>query len=635
MLTKSTKLNKEVSWLVGKKIMAIIAIMAIAIGIFIAVGLKIFSTSQPLHHPTIIPDDLQNILNIVENEMRLNGTTMDLSLIDLSNVKGSTLAELINMFPKVTFFNMYSCKLTGKIISDMLNEINKQGIILKENLLGLWSNNLSDIDGKSLTKLINVLKQFSDDTFLKWSDYNLAFGNLQDLVYSSGDIKFKWSTVDLSETNLASISGTTLAKLFQLFPNLQFLNLYSCNLSGTIISDMLNECNRLGITLKEDVLGLWKNNLSVIDGETLFNLISVLKRFDNDTALKWSDYDLSVDNLKDLLYSSTENANFKWNNVDLSLVNLASISGITLAKIFQLFPHLEFLNMHSCNLSGIIISDMLNECNKLSITLKEDALGLWSNNLSDIDGESLAELLNVLKRFDKDTALKWSDYNLSLGNLQDLLNSSSKTYKFKWKNFDLSEINLFSISGATLAKIFQLFPKLEFLNMYNCRLSGTVISDMINECYKLDIVLKQDLIGLWSNNLSDISGESLTMLLNVLKRFDNDTALKWSDYNLTVSNLRDLLNSSGENGSRFNWRRIDLSNINLSSINGTTLGILFKIFPDMYYLDMRNCNLTDMIIDDMLKECDRQGIVLKGKTINIIHNCLPNHYQESLATIIT
>ncbi|XP_033111380.1 uncharacterized protein LOC117112413 [Anneissia japonica] len=355
------------------------------------------------------------------------------------------------------------------------------------------------------------------NTLSKLCVQQLTANNLENLVnLLDENMTLHWKDVDFSGNNLSTISGRTLAKLLKISPDLIHIDMSHCSLSGSVVNEMMEECDRMNVVLKDNILILKGNHdFSDIDGKSLAELVRVL----DQTNFKWSYYSLTADNLQKLVESIGLNRNFTVHNVNLSNINLSSISGKALACFVKIFPYLYRLDLSQCNLSGSIVNEMVEECGRMNVVLKDNMLNLKGNDLSDIDGKSLAEIVRVVN-------LKWSDYSLTPGNLQKLVESIGLNRNLTLRNVDLSNINLSSISGKTLACFVKICPCLYRLDLSQCNLSVSIVNEMMEECGRMNVVLKDNMLNLEGNDLSD--GKSLAEIARVLNLL-KVKLLNWSD----------------------------------------------------------------------------------------------------------
>ncbi|XP_033127639.1 uncharacterized protein LOC117125276 [Anneissia japonica] len=639
---------------------------------------------------SIINEMMEEYCKMHETHVRCKLTKLDTSNNNLVSINGRTLACLCKVFTHLTHIDMSHCNLSGSIINEMMEECCRMNVVLKDNMLSLEGNNLSDIDGKSLAKLVSVinhrddsfrgdnysyclrerneinplgLRDYSDpqpDITFKWSDYSLTANNLDKLVESIGENEtLNLKRIDVSRINLSSISGRTLAFLCKISTQLIHIDMRHCSISGSIINEMMEECRRMNVALKDNILSLKGNNLSDIDGKSLARLVSVINHCDDpfrgnnysyrlrerneinplglrdysdpqpDITFKWSDYSLTANNLDKLVESIGENETLNLKRIDMSRINLSSISGRTLAFLCKISTQLIHIDMRHCSISSSIINEMMEECHRMNVVLKDNLLSLGGNNLSDIDGKSLAKLLEVIYGF----TFKWSDYSLTANNLEKLVESIGRNETLNLKRIDMSGINLSSVSGRTLACLCKISTQFIHIDMSDCNLSGSIINEMMEECCRMNVVLKDNMFSLKGNDLSDIDGKSLAKLVSVISHPDHDDNFIWSDYSLTADNLEKLVESMGKSET-LNWKMIDMSEINLSSVSGRTLACLCKISTQLIHIDMSHCSLSGSIINEMMEECCRMNVVLKDNMFSLMGNDLSDIDGKLLAKLV-
>ncbi|XP_033112562.1 uncharacterized protein LOC117113364 isoform X2 [Anneissia japonica] len=571
---------------------------------------------------------------------------LDFSQNYLGNLDGKTFGTLLKMLPKLRYFNMSHCSLSGSIVNEMMEECGRMNVVLKDNLLQLKGNDLSDIDGKSLAELIKAFFLDHEGIF-NWLNHSLTADNLQNLIESVSVVNktFTWHWIDLSNINLSSISGKTLACLIKISPDLIHIDMSHCSLSGSIVNEMMEECGRMNVVLKDNLLQLKGNDLSDIDGKSLAELTRAYIRplfLDFVGPFRWRNYSLTADNLQNLIESvSVVNKTLIWHWIDLININLSSISGKTLACLIKISPDLIRIDMRHCSLSGSIVNEMMEECDRMNVVLKDKSLQLEGNDLSDIDGKSLAELIRAYSvpfHLDPEGNFNWRNHSLTADNLQNLIESVSVVNKtFTWHWIDLSNVNLSSISGKTLACLIKISPDLIRIDMRHCSLSGSIVNEMMEECDRMNVVLKDKSLQLEGNDLSDIDGKSLAELIRAYAvpfHLDSEGNFNWRNHSLTADNLQNLIESVSVVNKTLTWDWIDLSNINLSSISGKTLACLIKISPDLISIDMRHCSLSGSIVNEMMEECDRMNVVLKDNSLQLEGNDLSDIDGKSLAELI-
>ncbi|XP_033115507.1 uncharacterized protein LOC117115711 [Anneissia japonica] len=450
--------------------------------------------------------------NLVFNELhkthvRLKIRFLDIKENDLASISGRTLACLVEMSPHLTRIDMSYCNLAGSNISEMMDECCRMNVVLKDKILKLTDNDLSNIDGKYLAKLVRVI----DESYaFRWSDYLLTSDILEKLVKSIGENEtLNWKMIDISGINLSSISGKTLAHLFKISTLMINIDMSHCNLSGSIINEMMEECCKINLVLKDGLLTLMGNDLSDSDGKSFAALLGVIYA---PYTFKWQDYSLTAEDVEKLVESIGQNETLNWERIDMSRINLSSIRGRTLAHLLKACTHLIHIDMSDCSLSGCIVNEMMDECHRMNVELNNNMLKLESNDLSDINGKSLTELVRVIYEH---YTFKWKDYSLTSDNLEKLVESISENETLDWERIDMSRINLSSIKGRTLAHLLKACTHLIYIDMSHCSLSGSIINEMMEECCRMNVELKENMFTLEGNDLSDIDSKSLAELYRV------------------------------------------------------------------------------------------------------------------------
>ncbi|XP_033121719.1 uncharacterized protein LOC117120748 [Anneissia japonica] len=288
-----------------------------------------------------------------------------------------------------------------------------------------------------------------------------------------------------------------------------------------------------------------------------------------------------------------------------------------LEKLFEVAPELKYLEVARCKPSGSIIK-MVMYCYRMNVTVIINMGGnLSQSNLSDIDSESLAALIWIVSQssnypgYAHNCTFKWRNYSLTADNLQRLV-ESGVSMRLIWKKIDLGKVNLSLVSGRTLACLFKISPYLSHIDMRYCSLSSSTVNEMMEECGRMNVALVEKNLILKGNDLSDIDGKSLAELVGVVNT--QYRPFKWRNYSLSADNLQQLV-ESGVN-MRLDWKMIDLSKINLSSISGTTLACLVKISPDLSHIDMSHCSLSGSIVNEMIEKCDGVIILFQLITYN-------------------
>ncbi|XP_033127021.1 uncharacterized protein LOC117124800 [Anneissia japonica] len=236
---------------------------------------------------------ITSVLSEVINELHKTHTKLKLTTLiinDLRDTDEGLLEKLFEVAPELKYLEVDCCTLSSNIVK-MMKYCYRMNVALTFYELELCQNlNLSDIDGESLAALIWVdsgrigeiiyddnYYYYSDDGYcasdfcgtFSWRKYSLTADNLQRLVESDVNMRPNWIRINLSKINLSSVSGRTLACLLKISPDLRHIDMSYCSLSGSIVNEMMEECGRMNIVLKDKMLELDGNDLSDIDGKSL------------------------------------------------------------------------------------------------------------------------------------------------------------------------------------------------------------------------------------------------------------------------------------------------------------------------------------------------------------------------------
>ncbi|XP_033119512.1 uncharacterized protein LOC117118892 [Anneissia japonica] len=388
------------------------------------------------------------------------------------------------------------------ILNTVINDLYTANIKLNLRTLDLHGNDLNDIDGRLLGKLFKIAPKLK---YLGVSKCRLSGGILRAMITECQNSE--------GTVNIPDLGYNEKMNNLKKFPKLSYLDINNCSSSGSI-NEITEDCGRMNVVLKDSKLNLQGNNLSDIDGKSLAELVRVIHYDDENIIFSWRNYSLTADNLVKLVESVGENITFNWKMIDLTKVNLSPVSGITLARLFKNSPDLKHIDMTYCSLSGSIVNEMMEECRRMNVVLEDIRLSLQGNDLSDIDGKSLADLVKVtIKPYQ---TFIWSDYFLTVDNLEKLVKSIGENITLNWERIDFDRINLSSISGRTLACLVKISPYLIHIDMSYCSLSGRIVNEMMEECCRMNVVLKNNMLSLEGNDLSDIDGKLLAELVNVI-----------------------------------------------------------------------------------------------------------------------
>ncbi|XP_033121760.1 uncharacterized protein LOC117120781 [Anneissia japonica] len=391
----------------------------------------------------------------------------------------------------------------------------------KDNNIGILSAEMKYLQLKYSDSTINLDFKFNSSFLIhllshsdNLSTLKVANDRLTEAILSvvtkelrKTQVKLKLTELDINHTDLHNIDGTVLGKLFEIAPKLIDLNISSCRLSGDIVRAMITECQNSGAELEGCKLDISNND---IDDAILGDILEV---YPNISSLKIASCGLSEESFNKMV--ANEFPAIELCKLDFSQNDLRKLDGEIFGILLQKLPKLNHFSIKRCILSGSIFNEMMEKCSRIKVVLKDNMLNLKGNDLSDIDSRSLAELVRVMHR-PYDNTFTWNDYSLTDDNIKKLVQSVSENMTLNWRRIDLRKINLSSVSGKTLAQLLKVSPDLLYIDMGVCSLSGSTVNEMMEECGRMNVVLKNSMLNLEGNDLSNIDGKSLAELVRVM-----------------------------------------------------------------------------------------------------------------------
>ncbi|XP_033116216.1 serine/threonine-protein kinase BRI1-like 1 [Anneissia japonica] len=346
-------------------------------------------------------------------------------------------------------------------MNDMIRELSSRGIKLGLQYLHIDGNNLSTINGASLASLMSVTPQLKD---LNLSNFSLTGDIMNDMIreLSSRGIKLELESLYISDSNLSTINGASLASLMSVTPQLNDLKLSNCSLTGDIMNDMIRELSSRGIKLGLKSLSINDNNLSTINGASLASLMSITPQLKD---LNLSNCSLTGDIMNDMIRElSSRGIKLGLKFLSINDNNLSTINGASLASLMSVTPQLKDLNLSNCSLTGDIMNDIIRELSGREIKLALQILSIDGNNLSTINGASLASLITP-----KMIKLTLSNCSLTDYIVNDMMRElSSEGIMLELKYMCFSGNSLKMNNDALLASLMAISPKLIELKLSNC-----------------------------------------------------------------------------------------------------------------------------------------------------------------------
>ncbi|XP_033124972.1 uncharacterized protein LOC117123234 [Anneissia japonica] len=332
--------------------------------------------------------------------------------------KSSNVLFLIHLLcsaPRLCFFHLSYCDIKGVNVNEIADALYQEGVVLQLTYLNISGNNLNDIKGSSLTTLLAVAPKLNN---LYMRNCSIPGAVMDEMVKecSSRGVVLELTSLDISENNLNDIQGSSLATLLAVAPKLNNLDMRNCSIWGAVMDEMVKECSSRGVVLELTSLDIRENNLNDIKGSSLATLLAVA-------------------------------------------------------------PKLNNLDMRKCSISGAVMDDMVKKCSSRKVVLELTILNISNNNLNDIKGSSLATLLAVAPKL-KDLFMR--KCSISGAIMDDMVKEcSSRGVMSELTDLNISQNNLNDIKGSSLVTLLAVAPKLKYLFMGNCSLSG--VDDMVKE----------------------------------------------------------------------------------------------------------------------------------------------------------
>ncbi|XP_033105010.1 uncharacterized protein LOC117107430, partial [Anneissia japonica] len=569
----------------------------------------------------------------------------DISYLNLSNP--STASYIVHLFsntPQLKYFQCSSNCITGAIMNDMMRECCSRGVKLEFKEIDISDSYLRNIDGSLFVSLLGVasnlqsLSMSNDSSSCKVTGeslYDNFLGYNHELRFDSNYLH----DLEISGNTLIKINGISLAALL-ITSKLKSLTLNNCSLSGAIMNDMMRECCSKGVKLELMQLDISDNNISNIDGSLFVSLLGVASNLQslsmsNDSSSCKVTGEPRHDHFPGYNHELHFNSNL--HKLKISGNTLIKINGISLAALL-ITSKWTSLTLNNCSLSGAIMNDMMRECCRKGVELELKEIDISDNDLSNIDGSSLASFLVIAPTLSNLEISNCSlsgvivndmmreccgkGVNLSGAIMNDMMREcNSKGVKLDLKKLDISDNDLSNIDGSSLASFLVIAPTLSNLEISNCSLSGVIVNDMMRECCSIGVKLELMQLDISDNDLSNIDGSSLPSFLVIASTLRN---LEISNCSLSGVIVNDMMRECCSKGVKLELMQLDISDNDFSNIDGSSLASFFVIAPTLSNLNMSNCSLSGVIVNDMMRECCGKGIKLELLQLNIIDNDLSN-----------
>ncbi|XP_033099167.1 uncharacterized protein LOC117102845 [Anneissia japonica] len=267
------------------------------------------------------------------------------------------------------------------------------------------------------------------------------------------------------------------------------------------------------INIKDPITELKKQSSEDIGKMFAHVLIAV----QDETNVLMEIHELCTNDIVSSLSTECEKLNFKY-NITGHFYSSKSINVSFLIHLLCNAPALRLLDLIYCDIKGVNVNEIADTLYQEGVVLELTNLDISENNLNDIKGSSLATLFAVAPKLN---GLHMRNCSISGTVMEDMFKEcSSRGVVLELTWLDISENNLNDIKGSSLATLLAVAPKLNYLHMRNCSISGTVMEDMFKECSSRGVVLELTWLDISENNLNDIKGSSLATLLAVAPKLN-------------------------------------------------------------------------------------------------------------------
>ncbi|XP_033120136.1 NLR family CARD domain-containing protein 4-like [Anneissia japonica] len=438
---------------------------------------------------------------------------------------------------------------------------------------------------------------FGSDTFFE--NISTDFGNLN-LVYDD--------KLEFNFNNNYIKSRFLIVHLLNFVPKNLYLNLDNCSLSGTFINSVFSKCYSNLV-----ILDLSRNNLTDIEG--------FLNNVPNLFSLKMEECSLSGTELAKMVRS------LNMSTVPLEIFELKDnifddIEGTLLSTLLVNAPELDILDVTNCELSSVVINDMVSDLKKNHRSLALTEFLISGNDLNDIDGHTLSDLLSIAPNLKE---LNLNSCNL-VGTIVNNMFENCPLHN-KLHRLDVDNNNLSDINKLSLVQIRRKCPNLVYLNMGSCQLKETVVRDMMNEYRDTsDVSWEWSRLDLQCNDLHDIGDATIYALLKVKALFDLFDCIS------TVDQLDAVVDKCVKENIVLECTQLSNRRISqLRCISGAMLGNVLKIAPKLKCLTLSSCSLSGDSIKEMFSNCN----ILELEELYLANNHLHNMEGETLIDLFT
>ncbi|XP_071949634.1 NACHT, LRR and PYD domains-containing protein 14-like [Antedon mediterranea] len=525
------------------------------------------------------------------------------------DINGTLLGTFLSKCPKLLKLDMNSCNISGDVMNEMMKVYGVNELTLQE--LSIRGNCISDIDG---TLLGNFLSKCPKLLKLYMNSCNISGDVMNKIMRVYGVNELTLQELFIRGNCISDIDGTLLGTFLSKCPKLLELDMNSCNISGDVMNEMMKVYGKAELALQE--LSILGNCISDIDGTLLGTFLSKCPKL---IKLDMDSCNISGDVMNEMmkLYGVNELTLQElsiWGNC------ISDIDGTLLGTFLSRCPKLLKLYMNSCNISGVVMNEMMRVYGVNELALQE--LSIWGNCISDIDGTLLGTFLSKCPKL------------LKLG--MNSCNISGDVMKEMMKVYGVNELTLQElfirgncigdIDGTLLGTFLSKCPKLLKLYMRSCNISGEVMNEMM-KLYGVNELALQEL-SISGNCISDIDG---TLLGTFLSKCPKLLKLDMNSCNISGDVMNEMMKLYGVN--ELTLQELSIRGNCISDIDGTLLGTFLSKCPKLLKLYMSSCNISGDVMNEIMRVYGKAELALQ--VLYIAGNCFGDINGNLLGTFLS
>ncbi|XP_071964220.1 NACHT, LRR and PYD domains-containing protein 3-like [Antedon mediterranea] len=401
-----------------------------------------------------------------------------------------------------------------------------------------------EFKGKVIAHIVAIAAECDEDQIIPDLAGHIDTFNHFVTECSLKQVQLALERLDIDGNNLHNLDVNSLSSLLIMCPKLEYLYMSNCNLSGDVINHFVTECSLKQVQLALERLDISHNNFHNIDVNSMSSLLIMCPKLD---FLCMSDCNLSGDVINHLgTECSLKQVQLALRRLYISDNNFHNLDVNSLSSLLIMCPKLTWLDMRDCNLSGDVINHLGTECSLKQVQLALRRLSISDNNLHNLDVNSLSSLLIMCPKL---TWLDMRDCNLS-GDVINHLGTecSLKQVQLALRDLVISGNNLHNLDVNSLSSLLNMCPKLKELYMINCKLSGDVINHLGTECSLRQVKLALHILAISGNNFHNLDVNSLSSFLIMCPEL---WRLDMSDCNLSVDAIKHIDEECSNRNIRF------------------------------------------------------------------------------------